>query len=209
MPQPHTLKISEIFPSIQGEGLRQGELTLFIRLAGCNLKCDFCDTKYAWISGQDMAVTRVLDKVKKIYNSFPTRWICLTGGEPLLQSVEGLVRRLKAEGFKIQVETNGTIYRRMAVNWYTVSPKSPEYFYQPEYRKKANEVKVIVTKSLNFGVLQRLRREFPEKTPLLLQPQSNRKWSGERAMKLLRQTLEANLNNIRLSVQIHKIFGWR
>ncbi len=209
MPQPLTLKISEIFPSIQGEGLRQGEPTLFIRLAGCNLKCDFCDTKYAWVSGQEMSVSRVLDKVKKIYNTFPTRWICLTGGEPLLQGVEGLVRHLKAESFKIQVETNATLYRPMAVNWYTISPKPPEYFYQSEYRKKANEVKVIVTKSLDFDVLQRLRQEFPEKTPLLLQPQSNRKWSVEHAMRLLKQALEANLNNIRLSVQIHKVFGWR
>ena len=48
MPQPPTLKISEIFPSIQGEGLRQGEPTIFVRFAGCNLRCTFCDTKYAW-----------------------------------------------------------------------------------------------------------------------------------------------------------------
>ena len=52
MPQQHILKIAEIFPSIQGEGLRQGEATLFIRLAGCNLECSFCDTKYAWKEGR-------------------------------------------------------------------------------------------------------------------------------------------------------------
>jgi len=205
----HILKISEIFPSIQGEGLRQGEPTLFVRLAGCNLKCDFCDTKYAWTSGQEMAVSRVMERVRKIHHIFPAKWVSLTGGEPLLQKVEVLVRRVKNEGFKIQVETNATIYRPMAVDWYTISPKPPKYLYQPEYRKKAKEVKIVVTRGLELRVLQKLRQELPVKIPLLLQPQSNRKWSLDQAMKLLKQALEADLNNIRLSVQIHKIFGWR
>jgi len=189
--------------------LRQGEPTLFVRLAGCNLKCDFCDTKYAWTSGQEMAVSRVMERVRKIHHIFPAKWVSLTGGEPLLQKVEVLVRRVKNEGFKIQVETNATIYRPMAVDWYTISPKPPKYLYQPEYRKKAKEVKIVVTRGLELRVLQKLRQELPVKIPLLLQPQSNRKWSLDQAMKLLKQALEADLNNIRLSVQIHKIFGWR
>jgi 7-carboxy-7-deazaguanine synthase len=209
MPQQHILKISEIFFSIQGEGLRQGEPTLFVRLSGCNLKCDFCDTKYAWVSGKEMTVSQVMEKVRKIHHISPTRWVCLTGGEPLLQKVEELVRRLKDEGFKIQVETNATLYRPMAVSWFTISPKPPEYLYQPEYRKKAKEVKIVVTRGLELPVLEKLRQEFPEKIPLLLQPQSNRKWSLDLAKKLLNQSLKENLNNIRLSVQIHKIFGWR
>ncbi len=209
MHRQHTLKISEIFPSIQGEGLRQGEPTLFVRLAGCNLKCDFCDTKYAWVSGKEMAVSCVLERIRKIHQNFPTRWVCLTGGEPLLQGVEVLVRSLKKESFKIQVETNATIYRPMAVSWYTVSPKPPKYLYKPEYRKQAKEVKIIVTRGLELRVLQKLRQEFPEKTPLLLQPQSNRKWSFNLAGKLLNQSLKENLKNIKLSVQLHRIYGWR
>lgn len=209
MPRPHTLKISEIFPSIQGEGLRQGEPTLFIRLAGCNLKCDFCDTKYAWVSGKELTESQVIEKIKKIYLVYPARWVCLTGGEPFLQNVEELVRRLKKEGFKIQVETNATIYRPMAVNWYSISPKPPKYLFQPEYRKKAKEVKIIVTRELEFHVLKRLRDAFPGNIPLLLQPQSNRKWSLDKAKKLLKYSLKENMENIKLSVQIHKIFGWQ
>jgi 7-carboxy-7-deazaguanine synthase len=209
MPQQHILKISEIFGSIQGEGLRQGEPTLFVRLSGCNLKCSFCDTKYAWRSGKEMSVSRVMEKVRKIHRRSPRRWVCLTGGEPLLQEVEELVRSLKDEGFKIHVETNATLYRPMAVDWYTISPKPPEYLYQPEYRKRAKEVKIVVTRGLELSVLEKLRQEFPTQTPLLLQPQSNRKWSLNLAKKLLNQTRKKNLDNIKLSVQLHKIYGWR
>jgi len=209
MPQRHTLKISEIFYSIQGEGLRQGEPTLFVRLSGCNLKCDFCDTKYAWVSGREMSVSQIMEKVRKIHHRSPAKWVCLTGGEPLLQKVEELVRSLKDEGFRIQVETNATLYRPIAVDWYTISPKPPEYLYQPEYRKKAKEVKIVVTRGLELGVLQKLRQEFPPKIPLLLQPQSNRKWSLHLSKKLLNQSLKESLNNVKLSVQLHKILGWR
>jgi organic radical activating enzyme len=209
MHQPHTLKINEIFPSIQGEGLRLGAPTLFVRFSECNLKCAFCDTKYAWSTGQEMTVTQVIKKVKKIHSSFPAEWVCLTGGEPLLQNIGGLVRALKAEDFKIQVETNATISPQVGVNWYTVSPKPPDYFYQPEYKKKAKEIKMVVTTGLDLGVLKELRMDFPENIPLLLQPQSDRKSSGKQAMRLLRQALREGLKNVRLTAQIHKIFGVR
>jgi len=209
MPQPHILKITEIFPSIQGEGLRQGEATIFIRLSGCNLKCSFCDTKYAWEGGSKMSSAEILEAVKKIRQRFAAKWVCLTGGEPLLQNVGGLVRELKTVGFNIQIETNATIYRPLAVDWYTVSPKPDKYFFQPEYRKKAAELKLVVTKELNLDIIQNLRSKFPDEIPILLQPQSNRKWSANLGMKILRNALNAGLKNIRLSVQIHKIYGFR
>jgi 7-carboxy-7-deazaguanine synthase len=209
MPQQPILKIAEIFPSIQGEGLRQGEPTLFVRLAGCNLECSFCDTKYAWKEGRKYSTAQVLEKVNKLRHDFPARWVCLTGGEPLLQDLAGLARGLKKEGFKIQVETNGTLYHPLPVDWYSVSPKPDRYYYRPEYRDKAKEVKVILTKNLDFELIKRLRKEFPERTPLLLQPQSNRKWSIILGIKLLRLALKAGLKNIRLSGQLHKIYGLR
>ena len=209
MHQPPTLKINEIFPSIQGEGLRLGEPTLFIRFSQCNLKCSFCDTKYAWETGQELTVAQILEKVQKIHESFPTQWVCLTGGEPLLQNIGRLVRALKAENFKIQVETNATLSPPLGVNWYTISPKPPDYFFKPEYKKKAKEVKMVVTKGFDLDVLRKLRQAFPEKIPLLLQPQSNSRSSGERALSLLKRALKDGMENIRLTAQIHKIFGWR
>jgi 7-carboxy-7-deazaguanine synthase len=209
MPQPPILKITEIFPSIQGEGLRQGEATIFIRLSGCNLKCSFCDTQYAWKEGQPYSVAQVLDEVRKKRESFPAEWACVTGGEPLLQDIDGFTRALKKEGLKIQVETNATIYRSLAVDWYSVSPKPEKYDCRPEYREEAKEVKIIITKNLDLELIRRLRKWFPEKIPLLLQPQSNRKWSLDLGMALLRQAIKAGLHNIRLSAQLHKIFGLR
>jgi organic radical activating enzyme len=209
MPQPHILKITEIFSSVQGEGLRQGEPTIFIRLSGCNLKCSFCDTKYAWEEGQQYSVDQVLEEVRKIRQSFPAQWICITGGEPLLQDIDGLTKALKKEGLKIQVETNATLYRTLPVDWYSISPKPDRYTYRPEYREKAKEVKIIITKNLDLESIRRLRVRFPEKTPVLLQPQSNRKWSIILGIKLLKQALKAGLKNIRLSVQLHEIYGMR
>ena len=165
MPQPPTLKINEIFPSVQGEGLRLGEPTLFIRFAECNLKCAFCDTKYAWQSGKEMTVESILKKIQKFHTAFPTQWACLTGGEPLLQDATGLVRRLKTENFRVQLETNATIFRQIGVDWYTISPKPPDYFYQPEYTKKAKEVKMVVIKGFDLSVLKRIRKDCrPSKT---------------------------------------------
>ena len=209
MPQPHILKITEIFPSIQGEGLRQGEPTLFVRFTGCNLRCAFCDTKYAWKVGKDYTTEQLLRRIERTAIRFPARWVCLTGGEPLLQDLEKLVRKLRDEKFKVQVETNATIYRPFPVDWYSISPKPEEYFFRPEYKNKAQEVKLVVTKGLTFQIVHRLREEFPDHIPLLLQPQSNRKWSMMQAMKLLKEGLRAGFTNIRLSVQLHKIFGFR
>jgi len=79
MPQPHTLRITEIFPSIQGEGLRQGEPTIFVRLTGCNLNCSFCDTQYAWKGGKPHSAARIMEEIKKIRQGFQADWVCLTG----------------------------------------------------------------------------------------------------------------------------------
>jgi organic radical activating enzyme len=126
-----------------------------------------------------------------------------------LQDIGGLVRGLKKEKLKVQVETNGTLYRSLPVDWYSVSPKPPRYVFRPEYKKRAAEVKLVVTWDLGFNILSRLRRELPEQTPILLQPLSNRKASFSRASRLLRQAVKAGIKNVRLSIQLHKVFGLR
>jgi 7-carboxy-7-deazaguanine synthase len=207
MPPPPILKVSEIFASIQGEGLRQGEPTIFVRLAGCNLRCSFCDTKYARRRGQDFSLEKIIDRISGIRAHFPARWVCLTGGEPLLQSVERLVRKLKAENLMVQVETNGTRFRSMPVDWYSVSPKPERYSYRSEYRKKAKEVKLIVTRKLDLALVMKLRNEFSSPIPVLLQIESGRKWSIERGLKILEEATREGLENVRLSSQLHRIFG--
>lgn len=102
------MKVNEIFNSIDGEGLRAGELATFIRLAGCNLRCGYCDTSYALTAndGVEMTVEQIVEKVCSIgYKN-----ITLTGGEPLIhEDVDILIDRLIEEGFYVNIETNGTV----------------------------------------------------------------------------------------------------
>jgi 7-carboxy-7-deazaguanine synthase len=99
------MKINEIFLSIQGEGILMGVPTTFIRLSGCNLRCQWCDTQYAYDEGVEMTSDEILQKVKE----HPTSHVCITGGEPLLQEESfGLVQKLHDQGFQVTVETNGS-----------------------------------------------------------------------------------------------------
>ncbi|MDD1713348.1 MAG: radical SAM protein [Methanoregulaceae archaeon] len=101
------MKITEIFRSLQGEGKNQGKPCLFIRLAGCNLNCNWCDTKYSREGGMTMSPDSVLEQVWRVNPPY----VCITGGEPLLQAdaLEPLLASLHTRGTKIDIETNGTI----------------------------------------------------------------------------------------------------
>jgi len=207
MRRPPTLKTIEVFASVQGEGLRQGEPTIFVRLAGCNLRCSFCDTKRAWGRGGIQTIGQIAEDVRRLWRGYPARWVCLTGGEPLAQDIEPLIRELRKDGLSIQVETNGTFDPRPGVDWYTVSPKPPCYGFRPGFRKKAREVKLVASRDLTAETVRAVRRTFPPATPLILQPQSNAAWSRQKAIKLLEGALGEGLGNIRVSVQLHKILN--
>ncbi len=154
-----------------------------------------------------MSAEQVAVEVERIRKHFPARWVCLTGGEPLLQDLGELVHILKRGELKIQVETNARHFVPLPFDWVTISPKPKFYAFAPEYKNMAREVKLIVTKDLELRVIKRLRRSFPLETPLLLQPQSNRLWSLKHALNLLEKSLALGLENIRLSLQIHKLVG--
>ncbi|HEY3252324.1 MAG TPA: 7-carboxy-7-deazaguanine synthase QueE [Polyangiaceae bacterium] len=127
-----TLKVSEIFESLQGEGVSTGAPCIFVRLAQCNLHCSWCDTKYTW----DFERYRYEDEVREqssadvaqLVNAATSRRLVLTGGEPLLQqrALRELFARL-APDITVEVETNGTIVPEPAalsrVNQWNVSPK--------------------------------------------------------------------------------------
>lgn len=104
--------ITEIFRSIQGEGTRAGLPCIFVRLTGCNLRCTWCDTAYAFHGGTKMSVEEICAKVKELSqaapNGNPIRLIELTGGEPLLQEeIYPLAEKLIADGFTMMIETSG------------------------------------------------------------------------------------------------------
>jgi 7-carboxy-7-deazaguanine synthase len=101
------MKVIEIFRSLQGEGTNQGKPCLFIRLAGCNLQCRWCDTPESRTGGMEMSLDAILEQVWRINPSY----VCITGGEPLLQgdALEHLLESLHKRGTAIDIETNGTV----------------------------------------------------------------------------------------------------
>ena len=129
---PRRLEVSEIFTSIQGEGASAGQPCVFLRLAGCNLRCRWCDTAYAWDfarydRSREVATESIDAVVAKLESSGPSRLV-ITGGEPLLQqpAVAAVLERLGA-AWVVEVETNGTVVSlpvlRARVDQWNVSPK--------------------------------------------------------------------------------------
>ena len=103
---PHTLVINEIFNSIQGESSHAGRPCVFVRLTYCNIRCNYCDTAYAFQEGTETSIDAICDRVKE----FGCNLIELTGGEPLFQSnVHDLMKRLCDEGFEVLLETGGSL----------------------------------------------------------------------------------------------------
>lgn len=99
-------KVVEIFDSIDGEGQYAGCLATFIRLVGCNLRCSYCDTTYAFTGGNEMSIDEILRKVNRLGNNH----ITLTGGEPLIHTnISQLVEKLCKDGYIVNIETNGAI----------------------------------------------------------------------------------------------------
>lgn len=100
-----TLKVNEIFYSIQGESTYAGLACIFIRLTGCNLRCTYCDTRYAYREGVSMTIDDILGRI----SGYNCRLVEITGGEPLTQlETPRLIDRLLAEGFEVLLETNGS-----------------------------------------------------------------------------------------------------
>lgn len=116
------MKVSEIFYSIQGEGILAGVPSVFIRLSGCNLRCVWCDTPYtSWNpEGRDMNLEEILSEV----GSYGAAHAVLTGGEPMIfpDSIE-LTRQLKAAGRHVTIETAGTVHQPVAADLMSISPK--------------------------------------------------------------------------------------
>jgi 7-carboxy-7-deazaguanine synthase len=135
-----TYQVKEIFYTLQGEGARAGRAAVFLRFAGCNLwsgreedraaaTCKFCDTDFVGTDGEGGGKFAGAEALAEaVAHQWPKGlgkpYVVCTGGEPLLQLDEGLVRALHAKGFEIAIETNGTLTPPPGIDWICVSPKS-------------------------------------------------------------------------------------
>jgi 7-carboxy-7-deazaguanine synthase len=190
------LQLAEIFYSIQGEATYSGTPAVFIRLAGCNLSCDFCDTDYSlkFVA----SVADVLDRVRSESRNCPM--VILTGGEPTLQlDTLELINVLRSDGRRIHIESNGTTPIPLPEDvWLTVSPKERLH---PEMAARANEAKLIV----NGRVPNEWVDAFPSTTPIFLQPEGNKASNVELAVA----AAKASPGRFRLSLQTHKFISVR
>ena len=115
------MRVNEIFYSIQGEGAHTGEAAIFVRLAGCNLRCEFCDTKHEGY--KVLTEDEIVREIAKY--PYQCKLVVITGGEPTLQLTESLIAKIQEIGKAVAVETNGTRAIPKGVDWVTVSPKAP------------------------------------------------------------------------------------
>lgn len=122
-------RINDIFYSLQGEGHNTGRAAVFVRFAGCNLRCSFCDTEFD--TYREMSDEEILAAI----SGYPARFVVLTGGEPTLQVDEAFVDLLHQQGFEVAMESNGTRPAPQNLDWLTVSPKT----IRGERREKREE----------------------------------------------------------------------
>lgn len=184
----------EIFYTLQGEGMHVGTPAIFIRLAGCNLNCRFCDTDYAIRAFA--SIEEIVARVREVGGTCPT--IVLTGGEPLAQNeAMTLIAALIADGRRVHVESNGSVFRDLPPGvWLTVSPKER---LDPGMALRANEAKLIVDGRAPLEWLA----AFPQSTPVFVQPES----SSRANVALAVAAAQAHPERLRLSLQTHKLIG--
>ncbi|MFP4139258.1 MAG: 7-carboxy-7-deazaguanine synthase QueE [Phycisphaerae bacterium] len=205
-----TLNVIEIYRSIQGESTHSGFPCVMVRLSGCNLECEWCDTTYARQEGTDLEIDQILESV----GEFRCRRVELTGGEPLLQpaSIE-LLRRFCDEGFTTLLETNGSqdispVDPRVAK---IIDVKCPSSRMDREnrwenfkYLGDRDESKFVLADRGDFKYAQRVLRDYPQlhEHPVTFSPVMNQLRPSELAAWMLGANLPCA---VRLGVQLHKI----
>lgn len=194
------LPIMESFYTLQGEGFHQGKAAWFIRLAGCDVGCVWCDVKESW--NEDEHPVRSVDELVAEACQQPGRIAVITGGEPTLYPLGPLTEALKKEGFATHIETSGAHPLTGTWDWVCLSPKK---FKPPldDIFQHTDELKVIVFNKSDFDWAEKYAALVPEKCKLYLQPE----WSKREVM--IPKIVDYIQNNPKweLSMQIHKYIG--
>lgn len=209
MPAPSILKINEIFWSFQGEGLRVGVPSVFLRFAGCSVQCPYCDSKDSWEinAGASLSVEEIISEIGKHRKKYPQSQVVITGGEPLEQDLSEIAAALKKKNHFLSIETNGLHFQDLPVDWWTVSPKDvTDYLIHEDLLKKTNEIKLIVNKSLTIDVIKRTRSMASVSVPIFLQPEADDKDRYVNTFSLFQKCQEEKLENTRAGIQLHKVY---
>jgi len=201
------MKINEIFYSIQGEGKWVGLPNIFIRTTGCNLRCNFCDTKYAYENGENMSINEIYTSIKN-YNC---KNICVTGGEPLIQEETlKLIDFLLKKDYKMCLETNGSLDIKDFVNkkflMISLDIKCPSsnmhekmFFKNISLLRAKDQIKFIVKNIKDYEYAKQILKKYSTKADIFIQPV----W-GYNPLNIYNWILDDGLD-VRMSLQLHKI----
>jgi 7-carboxy-7-deazaguanine synthase len=216
--------ITEIFKSIQGEGTRAGLPCIFVRLTGCNLRCKWCDTAYAFHGGTKYSIAEILEQVLALAaaGTGKTSLVEITGGEPLLQAeTPELARELIASGYTVMIETSGERYVGVLPKEVIkiVDVKCPDSGEAGSFDMenlgaigKSDEIKFVIAsrRDYDFACEFTDRHQLSQRVHQILFspafPDVNGKWEGLHARELTEWVLADGLP-VRLGLQLHK-FIW-
>jgi organic radical activating enzyme len=194
------LPIAEEFYSIQGEGYHTGKASYFIRIGGCDVGCEWCDTKQAWDAGLFEAVDT--DRIVGNITANSSKAVVVTGGEPLLYNLDYLCRELKKSGISTFLETSGKEKLTGIWDWICLSPKR-KHLPKEEIYNRADELKIIVSEIRDIEFGEDESGKVGRDCILYLQPE----WKNRKA--ILPIIVEYVLNNPKwkISLQMHKYIG--
>ncbi len=200
------MRICEIFKSIQGEGLTMGVPTVFVRTVGCNLRCSWCDTMYSMTGGTEMTVPEIIDRIG------PCKTVCVTGGEPMLQSdIMELFYALLEAGKRIVLETNGSVDLKDV-------PKDPRVMISMDIKcpssgmsdrmllsnldliSMKDQLKFIIKDQEDFDYAVKFLKDHPVDTNVIFGPVG-----GTDKLEWLVQSVLDNDVDARVLPQLHKI----
>lgn len=201
-----TLNITEIFYSLQGEAKEVGIPTVFVRLTGCPLRCNYCDTAYAFKGNNPLSIQHILDEIAQ-YN---TQYVCVTGGEPMAQSnCLKLLDALIDNDYKVSMETSGSIdiapvNSNVSIVMDIKTPSSTEE-HQNRYEnlsilKNKDQLKFVIASRSDFDWCTKILENHEVESEVLFSPV----YESLRPVELADWILEKKLN-VRLQVQLHKI----
>jgi organic radical activating enzyme len=194
------LPVMEHFYTIQGEGYFAGNSAYFIRLAGCDVGCVWCDVKDSW----DVEVHPILkiDSLLREINLVNANFVVITGGEPALYNLSTLINKLKKSGIRTAIETSGCYKLLGDIDWYCFSPKK---FKSPceDAFKRANELKVIIYNESDFKWAEEHAHQVNEDCILFLQPEWGRQ---DRMLPAIIEYVKSN-PKWRISLQTHKFMN--
>jgi len=204
----NSLRITEIFHSLQGESDTVGLPTVFIRLTGCPLRCVYCDTEYAFTGGKKMPIAAILDEVKH----YGTPYVTVTGGDPLAQpSCIDLMNELVKEGYRVSLETSGAldvakvdprVVKVMDLKTPSSGELSRNLYRNIDHLTPRDQVKFVIgnDEDYDWSKATLTAYQLPERCQVLFSPVMGQQNPARLAEKILKDRLP-----VRFQIQLHKI----